>query len=81
MTIEREQPDIAERCLHHADMILRASGSGLRHYTMAATRNAILSAMIDAYEEAYRAGAKRAEDFRARAAIALASSDGKGEGQ
>jgi len=36
---------------------LRAAGSGLRHYTMAATRRAILSAVMDCYEEAYRAGA------------------------
>jgi len=47
---------ISARVEHHADAILRAAGSGLRHYTMAATRRAILSATMDAYEEAYRAG-------------------------
>lgn len=57
---------IAAEIERHADLILRASGSGLRHYTMPATRNAILSAVIDCYEEAYRAGAKFADD-RSRA--------------
>lgn len=51
-------PDtIAARVEHHADAILRAAGSGLRHYSMDATRRAILSAAMDAYEEAYRSGA------------------------
>jgi hypothetical protein len=54
-------PDIADRVEHHADAILRAAGSGLRHYTLPANRRAILSAMLDAYEEAYRAGAAFAE--------------------
>ena len=53
--------DIAERCKHHADQILRAAGSGLRHYTMKSTRDAILMASVDAWEEAYRAGAAFAE--------------------
>lgn len=57
--------DIAERCEHHADAILRAAGSGLKHYSTEKTRRAILSAAIDAWEEAYRAGAARAlEHFR-----------------
>ena len=43
-----------------ADAILRASGSSLRNYTMDRTRRAILSAVMDCYEEAYRAGAARA---------------------
>lgn len=50
----------------HADLILRASGSGLRHYTMQKTRAAILMAVADCYEEAYRAGAKFADE-RAKA--------------
>jgi len=45
------------RVEHHADAILRAAGSGLRHYSMDGTRRAILSAVMDCYEEAYRAGA------------------------
>ena len=48
------------RVEHHADAILRASGSSLRNYTMDGTRRAILSAVMDCYEEAYRAGAARA---------------------
>ena len=32
----------------HADNILRAAGSGLRHYTMPATRQAILEATAEA---------------------------------
>jgi len=43
----------------HADLILKASGSALRHYTMEKTRAAILMAVMDCYEEAYRAGAAR----------------------
>lgn len=46
----------------HADLILRASGSGLRNYTMQRTRAAILMAVADLYEEAYRAGAKFADE-------------------
>lgn len=45
----------------HADLILKASGSGLRHYTMPSTRGAILMAVADCYEQAYRAGAIFAE--------------------
>ena len=56
---------LAARVEHHADAILRAAGSGLRHYSMAATRRAILSAALDAYEEAYRAGAAFAASYRA----------------
>ena len=48
--------DIAAVVEKHADLILRASGSGLRNYTMKSTRDAILSAVIVCYEEAYRAG-------------------------
>lgn len=52
--------NIPDRVTHHADAILRASGSSLRNYTMDGTRRAILSAVMDCYEEAYRAGAARA---------------------
>lgn len=57
--------DIPARVQHHADAILRASGSALRHYTMDGTRRAILSAVMDCFEEAYRAGADRAMALRA----------------
>lgn len=50
--------NIAAAVERHADLILRASGSSLRHYTMPGTRRAILSAVLDCYEEAYRAGAE-----------------------
>ena len=36
---------IAARAQHHADAILRAAGSGLRHYSMDGTRRAILQAV------------------------------------
>ena len=52
--------NIPDRVTHHADAILRAAGSSLRNYTMDRTRRAILSAVMDCYEEAYRAGAARA---------------------
>ena len=49
---------MADAIEKHADLILRASGSGLRHYTMQKTRAAILMAVADCFEEAYRAGAE-----------------------
>jgi hypothetical protein len=52
--------NIETAALRHADSILRASGSGLSNYTMDGTRKAILSAVLDCFEEAYRAGADRA---------------------
>lgn len=58
---DRPPYDIADAALRHADFILRASGSGLRRYTMDRTRKAILSATLDCIEEAYRAGAAFAE--------------------
>lgn len=57
--VKTEMPDIAARVERHADDILRAAGSGLKHYTEYSRRR-ILAAMLDAYEEAYRAGAARA---------------------
>jgi len=50
--------DIATCATEHADKVLRASGSALKHYTTPAVKKAILSAMLDAIEEAYREGAK-----------------------
>jgi hypothetical protein len=52
--------NIETATLRHADSILRTSGSGLSNYTMDGTRRAILSAVLDCIEEAYRAGADRA---------------------
>lgn len=56
MADQTDSTDIAARVEHHADLILRAAGSGLRHYSMDGTRRAILGAALDLYEEAYRAG-------------------------
>jgi len=61
-----ESENMAAAIERHADLILRASGSGLRNYTMHKTRAAILMAVADLYEEAYRAGALFA-DGRAKA--------------
>lgn len=56
-------PDISAAVERHADLILKAAGSGLRHYTLPGTRKAILLAALDLYEEAYRAGAALAESI------------------
>lgn len=48
---------ITEAVRRHADLILRASGSTLKHYKTDRTRRAIMSAVMGCYEEAYRAGA------------------------
>ena len=56
---------IAEACERHAGAIMRAAGSNLRHYE-AYSKKAILAAVIDCYEEAYRAGATFADE-RAKA--------------
>lgn len=57
MSNEAIAETIVEAVERHADLILRASGSALRNYTLPANRRAILAAVIDCYEEAYRAGA------------------------
>lgn len=68
-----EKPDIAAAVDRHADLILKASGSALRHYTMASTRAAILMAVMSCYEEAYRAGASFAlSEVAARTALTTA---------
>lgn len=55
-------PDaIAEAVKRHADAIMRAAGSKLDRYTTRC-RNDILAAAMDAWEEAYRAGADYAVD-------------------
>jgi len=53
--------DLAAEVTNHADKVLKASGSALKHYTMPSAKRAILSAMMDAMEAAYRAGANFAE--------------------
>jgi hypothetical protein len=58
---DRADTTLADRIEYHADAILRASGSGLRNYSMDKTRKAILSAMCDAYEEAMKRGAMVAQ--------------------
>lgn len=61
-----EQSDkIAEAVERHADLILKASGSALRHYDpKGRPRRAILAAVLDLYEEAYRTGAKFVMDSK-----------------
>lgn len=44
----------------HAEAIMRAAGSSLRNYEMPGNRHRILAAVLDCYEQAYRAGADRA---------------------
>lgn len=41
----------------HAERIMNAAGSSLRNYSVYGTQERILAAVIDCYEEAYRAGA------------------------
>ena len=52
---------MAERVSAHAEKIMKAAGSSLRHYE---TRShaAILAAVMDCYEEAYRTGAAFASE-------------------
>lgn len=40
----------------HADAILRAAGSGLRHYTFDSTRAAILAAVLECFQAGYCEG-------------------------
>lgn len=48
--------DLATRIEYHADGIMRAAGSSLKHYTEYSRRR-ILAAMCDAFEEAMKRGA------------------------
>lgn len=57
--------DIANATTEHADKVLRAAGSALKNYSVHGNRRAILSAMMDAIEEAYRAGAAFADKHHA----------------
>ena len=53
--------DIAERVKFHAECVVGAMGFRLDVYD-AGQRKAVLSCVMDAYEEAYRAGARRVQD-------------------
>ena len=64
-----DAPDLADRVQHHADAILRASGSGLRNYSMESTKRAILSAACDFAEEMMRRGALIAQQKTERATV------------
>ena len=46
----------------HAERIMNAAGSSLRNYSVYGTQERILAAVIDCYEEAYRAGAAFARE-------------------
>ena len=41
---------------NHADAILRAAGSSLNNYTMPATRQAILAAVLTCHQDGYYEG-------------------------
>lgn len=57
-----EQSDLlAEMATRHADLILRSVGTKLANY-MERSQIAAKCAVLDAIEEAYRAGAKFADD-------------------
>lgn len=58
---------MAERVKAHVETILRAQGTKLGNY-MPRSQHAILSAVMDCYEEAYRAGADFAESKRGASA-------------
>lgn len=47
---------MAERVREHAEKIMKAAGSSLRHYETR-SKAAILAAVMDCFEEAYRTGA------------------------
>lgn len=51
---------IADRVKHHAEAIALSARIWLSDYELEQVRERILSAVLDAYEEAYRAGADRA---------------------
>ncbi len=53
--------DIADRVREHAEKIMKAAGSSLRHYETQSKAD-ILAAVMDCFEEAYRAGADKAAD-------------------
>jgi len=48
----------------HAERIMNAAGSSLRNYSVYGTQERILAAVIDCYEEGYRAGADLALKHR-----------------
>jgi hypothetical protein len=52
---------IAEAVRRHAELILKAKGTSLRNYMPNSQRD-ILAAVMDCYEEAYRAGADFASE-------------------
>lgn len=54
--------EIAQAVREHADKIMTAAGSSLRHYE-GRSKTAILAAVMDCYEAAYRAGAAHAAKF------------------
>lgn len=53
--------EMAVAVLEHAEKIMKAAGSSLRHYETR-SKTGILSAVMDCFEEAYRAGAAYASE-------------------
>lgn len=52
---------MAERVREHAEKIMKAAGSSLRHYETR-SKTDILAAVMDCFEEAYRTGAAFASE-------------------
>lgn len=59
---------IAAAVREHAEAILKASGSSLRNYELNGSRGRILTAVLDCWAAAYRAGADHAAAIKDKAA-------------
>lgn len=55
--LENTSATVLERLEHHADAILRASGSALGYYSLPTVRKSILQACLDLHDEAWMSGA------------------------
>lgn len=62
MCAEIHDDNIEAAVRNHAERIMNAAGSSLRNYSVYGTQERILAAVIDCYEEAYRAGADFASE-------------------
>lgn len=68
--------DIADRVREHAEKIMKAAGSSLRHYETR-SKAEILAAVMDCYEDAYRAGAAFATDALNPTKASMEKTDGE----
>jgi hypothetical protein len=69
LTVSEKDPldlDISAKVMevieHHADEVLKASGSALRYFTLPAVRRAILLACLELHNEAFVAGIAYAKE-------------------